>query len=196
MKLPRAALFTPIAGGCIRSRKRPSETRPSEMMGDGYFVYPTEERSTRPGRRSRLRLRHKARNRHEGRRRLNCLPHIGVDTVALGEQGFENLRRRRPRSKKGVRLVTFDDATSRNMRSPTPASSSSRGSEKEERESLKKTDGLRRSTRSAAAEDQIERFAERKWMSALSLAQSMHEKSIMTQKERVTGVLGCVSLSC
>ena len=104
-------LFTPVAGAVHPIEEAPDEAFASKMMGDGYFVYPTEETVYAPEDGevvfvfdTKHAIGMKAADGTE------YLLHIGVDTVALGGQGFEVFIENGQKVKKGDRLMTFDDA--------------------------------------------------------------------------------------
>ncbi len=104
-------LFTPVAGAVHPIEEAPDEAFASKMMGDGYFVYPTEETVYAPEDGevvfvfdTKHAIGMKAADGTE------YLLHIGVDTVALGGQGFEVFVESGQNVKKGDRLMTFDDA--------------------------------------------------------------------------------------
>ena len=104
-------LFTPVAGAVHPIEEAPDEAFASKMMGDGYFVYPTEETVYAPEDGevvfvfdTKHAIGMKAADGTE------YLLHIGVDTVALGGQGFEVFVESGQKVKKGDRLMTFDDA--------------------------------------------------------------------------------------
>ena len=93
------------------SEEAPDEAFAGKMMGDGYFVYPTEETVYAPEDGevvfvfdTKHAIGMKAADGTE------YLLHIGVDTVALGGQGFEVFVEGGQKVKKGDRLMTFDDA--------------------------------------------------------------------------------------
>lgn len=105
------ALFTPVAGTVHPIEEAPDEAFASKMMGDGYFVYPTEETVYAPEDGevvfvfdTKHAIGMKAADGTE------YLLHIGVDTVALGGKGFEVFVESGQKVKKGDRLMTFDDA--------------------------------------------------------------------------------------
>ena len=105
------ALFAPVAGEVHPIEKAPDEAFASKMMGDGYFVYPTEETVYAPADGevvfvfdTKHAIGMKADDGTE------YLLHIGVDTVALGGKGFEVFVENGQKVKKGDRLMTFDDA--------------------------------------------------------------------------------------
>ena len=104
-------LFTPVAGTVHPIEEAPDEAFAGKMMGDGYFVYPTEETVYAPEDGevvfvfdTKHAIGMKAADGTE------YLLHIGVDTVALGGQGFEVFVEGGQKVKKGDRLMTFDDA--------------------------------------------------------------------------------------
>ena len=104
-------LFTPVAGEVHPIEEAPDEAFAGKMMGDGYFVYPTEETVYAPEDGevvfvfdTKHAIGMKAADGTE------YLLHIGVDTVALGGQGFEVFVEGGQKVKKGDRLMTFDDA--------------------------------------------------------------------------------------
>ena len=104
-------LFTPVAGVVHPIEEAPDEAFASKMMGDGYFVYPTEETVYAPEDGevvfvfdTKHAIGMKAADGTE------YLLHIGVDTVALGGTGFEVFVESGQKVKKGDRLMTFDDA--------------------------------------------------------------------------------------
>ena len=81
------------------------------MMGDGYFVYPTEETVYAPSDGevvfvfdAKHAIGMKAADGTE------YLLHIGVDTVNLGGKGFEVFVENGQKVKKGDKLMHFDDA--------------------------------------------------------------------------------------
>ena len=105
------ALFAPVAGEVHPIEEAPDEAFASKMMGDGYFVYPTEETVYAPADGevvfvfdTKHAIGMKADDGTE------YLLHIGVDTVALGGKGFEVFVENGQKVKKGDRLMTFDDA--------------------------------------------------------------------------------------
>ena len=105
------ALFAPVAGEVHPIEEAPDEAFASKMMGDGYFVYPTEETVYAPADGevvfvfdTKHAIGMKADDDPE------YLLHIGVDTVALGGKGFEVFVENGQKVKKGDRLMTFDDA--------------------------------------------------------------------------------------
>ena len=104
-------LFTPVAGTVHPIEEAPDEAFAGKMMGDGYFVYPTEDTVYAPEDGevvfvfdTKHAIGMKAADGTE------YLLHIGVDTVALGGQGFEVFVEGGQKVKKGDRLMTFDDA--------------------------------------------------------------------------------------
>ena len=105
------ALFAPVAGEVHPIEEAPDEAFASKMMGDGYFVYPTEETVYAPADGevvfvfdTKHAIGMKADDGTE------YLLHIGVDTVALGGKGFKVFVENGQKVKKGDRLMTFDDA--------------------------------------------------------------------------------------
>ena len=105
------ALFAPVAGEVHPIEEAPDEAFASKMMGDGYFVYPTEETVYAPADGevvfvfdTKHAIGMKADDGTE------YLLHIGVDTVALGGKGFEVFVENGQKVKKGDRLMAFDDA--------------------------------------------------------------------------------------
>ena len=105
------ALFAPVAGEVHPIEEAPDEAFASKMMGDGYFVYPTEETVYAPADGevvfvfdTKHAIGMKADDGTE------YLLHIGVDTVALGGKGFEVFVENGQKVKKGDRLMTCDDA--------------------------------------------------------------------------------------
>ena len=105
------ALFAPVAGEVHPIEEAPDEAFASKMMGDGYFVYPTEETVYAPADGevvfvfdTKHAIGMKADDGTE------YLLHIGVDTVARGGKGFEVFVENGQKVKKGDRLMTFDDA--------------------------------------------------------------------------------------
>ncbi|WP_314620908.1 glucose PTS transporter subunit IIA [uncultured Selenomonas sp.] len=105
------ALFAPVAGEVHPIEEAPDEAFASKMMGDGYFVYPTEETVYAPADGevvfvfdTKHAIGMKADDGTE------YLLHVGVDTVALGGKGFEVFVENGQKVKKGDRLMTFDDA--------------------------------------------------------------------------------------
>ena len=104
-------IFTPVAGKVRPIEEAPDEAFAGKMMGDGYFVEPTEETVYAPTDGevvfvfdTKHAIGMKAADGTE------YLLHIGVDTVALGGQGFEVFVENGQQVKKGDRLMTFDDA--------------------------------------------------------------------------------------
>ena len=111
---PQAAahsLCTPVAGDVHPIAEAPDEAFASKMMGDGYFVYPTEETVYAPSDGevvfvfdTKHAIGMKAADGTE------YLLHIGVDTVNLGGKGFEVFVENGQKVKKGDKLMHFDDA--------------------------------------------------------------------------------------
>ena len=105
------ALCTPVAGDVHPIAEAPDEAFASKMMGDGYFVYPTEETVYAPSDGevvfvfdTKHAIGMKAADGTE------YLLHIGVDTVNLGGKGFEVFVENGQKVKKGDKLMHFDDA--------------------------------------------------------------------------------------
>ena len=105
------ALCTPVAGDVHPIAEAPDEAFASKMMGDGYFVYPTEETVYAPADGevvfvfdTKHAIGMKAADGTE------YLLHIGVDTVNLGGKGFEVFVENGQKVKKGDKLMHFDDA--------------------------------------------------------------------------------------
>ena len=104
-------LFTPVTGTVHPIAEAPDEAFAGKMMGDGYFIYPTEEIVYAPMDGevvfvfdTKHAIGMKAADGTE------YLLHIGVDTVALGGKGFEVFVENGQKVKKGDKLMRFDDA--------------------------------------------------------------------------------------
>ena len=104
-------LFTPVTGTVHPITEAPDEAFAGKMMGDGYFIYPTEEIVYAPTDGevvfvfdTKHAIGMKAADGTE------YLLHIGVDTVALGGKGFEVFVENGQKVKKGDKLMRFDDA--------------------------------------------------------------------------------------
>lgn len=105
------ALYAPVAGSVHPITEAPDEAFASKMMGDGFFVYPSEETVYAPEDGevvfvfdTKHAIGMKAADGTE------YLLHIGVDTVALGGKGFEVFVEAGQNVKKGDKLMHFDDA--------------------------------------------------------------------------------------
>lgn len=104
-------IFAPVAGTVHPIEEAPDEAFASKMMGDGYFIYPTEETVYAPVDGevvfvfdTKHAIGMKAADGTE------YLLHIGVDTVALDGKGFNVFVESGQFVEKGDRLMTFDDA--------------------------------------------------------------------------------------
>ncbi len=104
-------LCSPVAGAVHPITEAPDEAFASKMMGDGFFVYPTEEEVYAPADGevvfvfdTKHAIGMKAADGTE------YLLHIGVDTVNLGGKGFEVFVEAGQKIKKGDKLMHFDDA--------------------------------------------------------------------------------------
>lgn len=103
-------LFAPVAGTPHPITEAPDEAFASKMMGDGYFLYPSEETVYAPADGevvfvfdTKHAIGMKADDGTE------YLLHIGVDTVNLKGKGFEVFVESGQKVKKGDKLMTFDD---------------------------------------------------------------------------------------
>ncbi|XOQ26714.1 MAG: PTS system, glucose-like IIB component [Mitsuokella multacida] len=104
-------LCSPVAGEVHPIAEAPDEAFASKMMGDGFFVYPTDETVYAPADGevvfvfdTKHAIGMKATDGTE------YLLHIGVDTVNLGGKGFEVFVEAGQKVKKGDKLMHFDDA--------------------------------------------------------------------------------------
>ncbi|WP_455048923.1 glucose PTS transporter subunit IIA [Mitsuokella sp.] len=104
-------LCSPVAGDVHPITEAPDEAFASKMMGDGFFVYPTDETVYAPADGevvfvfdTKHAIGMKAADGTE------YLLHIGVDTVNLGGKGFEVFVKAGQKVRKGDKLMHFDDA--------------------------------------------------------------------------------------
>ena len=104
------AFASPVAGELHPITEAPDEAFASKMMGDGFFVYPTEETVYAPADGEVVFV---FDTKHAiGMKTADgteYLLHIGVDTVALGGKGFEVFVEAGTKVQKGDKLMTFDD---------------------------------------------------------------------------------------
>lgn len=104
-------LCSPVAGEVHPITDAPDEAFANKMMGDGFFVYPTEETVYAPADGEVVVV---FDTKHaigmEAADGTEYLLHIGVDTVNLGGKGFEVFVEAGQKVKKGDKLMHFDDA--------------------------------------------------------------------------------------
>ncbi|MBV9316244.1 MAG: PTS glucose transporter subunit IIA, partial [Gammaproteobacteria bacterium] len=102
-------LLAPLAGWCAPLDEAPDEVFAGRLLGDGVAIDPTEGALHAPCD-GEVVLLPASRHAVTLRTTSGCeiLLHVGIDTVALGGQGFEAHVRQGDRVRAGERLLSFD----------------------------------------------------------------------------------------
>ena len=105
----KRTLCSPVTGTVHPITEAPDEAFASKMMGDGFFIYPTKGEVLAPADGEVVFV---FDTKHaigmKSADGMEYLLHIGVDTVALGGQGFEVFVESGQQVKKGDKLMEFD----------------------------------------------------------------------------------------